>query len=182
MSNFSNNSDEQFNDLSSFSSSSIDKISYYYGEKYLQEREDFLQQILPNDQRLRMMIMNQLKTIENELEFRQKSLAIARQAQIQVIQEVANNYQKQGKLSSQGQTGEFIQEIVVHYQSKITSLFNQIETCVNESYTKIEQIKHPSPTYKKRMEDQLDKEINQLFDMRNKLFNDFMNSINSINY
>lgn len=143
-------------------------------DRVLNARASFLQQFIP-DPRRRSVIMQELKAIEDEFEFRRQVLTMTRETQIQALKEACNQYLIKGKSAIRADTGSFLLAKAAELEADVNRIFDEFTNDIAERWKKAEAIEIPQ-IRKTRLE-QLDKDYSRFAKLQDELLNKFLHIV-----
>ncbi|MEE4357083.1 MAG: hypothetical protein V2I97_11495 [Desulfococcaceae bacterium] len=137
---------------------------------YVNNNKSFLKKLFP-DKRQRENAEHDLRLARTEFDFREKALGIARDAQLQAIQEMYNDYLVRGKIPIRRERAEFVLEQKMMLENRVSILSQEFETSLMKNYEQAEKIHIPS--LKSRKMQMLDDTIDEYFNLVDQLRNSF---------
>jgi hemoglobin-like flavoprotein len=135
----------------------------------------FLQRLFPTklQQALNKSELIQART---ELEFREKALKIAKESQLQSIQEIFNDFLIKGKSDIRGDRVVFFARKLQELEAEISGINDSFSAFIQEQQAKLDKIS--VPLLKQHAEKRIEKSMERFFDTVDKLMADFQNILN----
>lgn len=150
-------------------SSGVDAIANY-GDiviaSKMAKRETFLTKLFP-DPVQRAVKMGELEIVKTEFEFRQKALAMVRETHVQALRETCNQYLVQAKVDVRAETAGFLMRKAQELQEELDKILDRFIASVERKSQRLETI--TNTTLQRTLEQDLDKEIHNFVDMKDKL-------------
>ncbi|MCC3450318.1 MAG: hypothetical protein JGK04_22950 [Microcoleus sp. PH2017_39_LGB_O_B] len=143
-------------------------------DSVMAKREGFLQRFFP-DAATRAVIRGELALIKDEFEFRKRALEKVRETQIQSLTEHCNQYLVREKAAIRSATAAFLLEKKLELDNNLSSLFEEFIARMEVQMAQVETIQNP--TLKRGRQSQLEKTIEDFFDLQNRLVDDFQKII-----
>lgn len=143
-------------------------------DKVINARTSFLQQFIP-DPRKRTVIMEELKAVKDEFEFRRRVLSMTRETQIQALQEVCNQYLVKGKSAIRADTGSFLLAKAAELEAEVNRIFDEFTSDIEKRWKKAEAIQIPQ--IKKTRLEQLEKDYTRFAKLQEELLNKFLHIV-----
>lgn len=154
-------------------SSSVEAVARYAEivvDNNIAKRETFLQKLFP-DPAQRAAKMGELKIIETEFEFRKKALAMVRETHVQALRETCNQYLVKAKAAGRAETASFLMRKAQELQEELDRIFDKFIAAVEKKTQRLQEM--TNSILQKRMEQDLDKEIHEFIEMKDKLVKKF---------
>jgi hypothetical protein len=139
-------------------------------ETRTQARKNFLQKLFP-DPTQRAIKAGELQLIQTEFEFRKKALEMVRETHTQALRETCNQFLVQSKATSRAETAKLLMQKAQELQAEIDRVFDKFIESVEKKTLKLESINNT--TLRRKMEEQLENEINEFVGMREQLIRKF---------
>ncbi|MEZ4529134.1 MAG: hypothetical protein R2941_24745 [Desulfobacterales bacterium] len=137
---------------------------------YVNKNKSFLKKLFP-DRNQRELAEHELRLSQTEFQFRENALRIARNAQLQAIEEMYNDYLVRGKVPIRRERAAFVAEQRNILETHLQNLSEEFEISMMISYKKAEQISIPS--MKDRKLEMLDNTITDYYDLIRQLKENF---------
>ena len=135
----------------------------------------FLQRLFPTKLQ-RVLNKSELIQTKKELEFREKALKIAKESQLQSIQEIYNDFLVRGKGDIRGDRVVFFARKLQELEAEISGINDSFSAFIQEQQAKLDKIS--VPLLKQHAEKRIEKSMERFFDTVDKLMADFQNILN----
>ncbi|MBW4617708.1 MAG: hypothetical protein KME21_31865 [Desmonostoc vinosum HA7617-LM4] len=160
-------------DMQVSKSSIVNVVADYAGsvvDAQNQTRKNLLQKLFP-DATQRAIKMGELKLIQTEFEFRKKALEMVRETHTQALRETCNQYLVQAKATGRAETAKLLMQKAQELQAEMDRVFDKFIEAVEKKTLKLESLSNV--VLKRKMEEQLEKEIHEFVEMRDQLIRKF---------
>ncbi|MBD2200180.1 MULTISPECIES: hypothetical protein [Calothrix] len=134
------------------------------------KRDTFLAKLFP-DPVQRAAKMGELEIVKTEFEFRKKALVMVRETHSQALRETCNQYLIRGKADSRAETAAFLMRKEQELQEELNNIFDRFIASVEKKTQRLATI--INGTLQRALEQDLDKEIHNFVDMKDKLVKKF---------
>jgi hypothetical protein len=154
-------------------SSSVEAVARYAEivvDNNMAKRETFLAKLFP-DPVQRAAKMGELEIIKTEFEFRKKALAMVRETHVQALRETCNQYLVKAKAAGRAETASFLMRKAQELQEELDGILERFIASVEKKTQSLQLT--TNLTLQKKMEQDLDKEIHEFIDMKDKLVKKF---------
>ena len=138
----------------------------------IDKRRAFLQRLFPTKLQ-QALNKSELIQTKKELEFREKALKIAKESQLQSIQEIYNDFLVRGKGDIRGDRVVFFARKLQELEVEISDINDSFSVFIQEQQAKLDKIS--VPLLKQHAEKRIEKSMERFFDTVDKLMTDFQN-------
>ena len=138
----------------------------------IDKRRAFLQRLFPTKLQ-QALNKSELIQTKKELEFREKALKIAKESQLQSIQEIYNDFLVRGKGDIRGDRVVFFARKLQELEVEISDINDSFSAFIQEQQAKLDKIS--VPLLKQHAEKRIEKSMERFFDTVDKLMTDFQN-------
>ena len=140
-------------------------------EEALSSRSSFLQNFFPDPAR-KAIVLEQMKSVEQEFEFRRQVLYMVRQSQMQALKESCNQYLVKGKAAIRADVGRFLLARAAELEAQVNDIFDDFTEDMSRRWEKAESIK--SAKIRDIRLKQLDKDFERFAQLQDQLLDKFL--------